>query len=124
MYLSVLASDDSKDQKDDTAASSTELVKNLFKQPDKNQVTVIIDEELEFVAQNYLTDGIGTQFDKFELLGIAEFCTVSGSKLTILPTHNTPKGAYLFVLRVFDGQDRPQQQQFTINVVNPEDKTK
>jgi len=41
-----------------------------------------------------------------------------------MPRSNTPVGAYPFVLRVFDSQDRPQQQQFSINVVGKDEEIK
>ena len=41
-----------------------------------------------------------------------------------MPGRNVRVGAYPFVVRVFDSQDRPQQQQYTINVVATDEEIK
>jgi len=60
MFLSVLAGEESKEKDEDVLSSSSETTKDLFKQPGSDQVTVKINDRLDFVAQDYITSSIGT----------------------------------------------------------------
>ena len=46
---------------------------SLFVMPDDDKIIVNLNEEYTFVVADYVTSGLGTIFDKVELLQLSEF---------------------------------------------------
>ena len=65
-------------------------------------MTVNINERLVVDASDFITQGIGTKFDKVELLQLADFSTLAGKTITVVPKSAAAAGSYPFIVRVFD----------------------
>ena len=59
----------------------------------------------KFNIDDHITQGIGTTFDKVELLQLSEFSVVRDREIVMIPVLEEQKGDYMFVLSVVDSKN-------------------
>ena len=79
-------------------------------------ITIKIKDVYTFVVVDHITAGLGTYFDKIELLEITDFSELDqeSGTLVIMPVLDSQVGDYPFFVRVYDSQNRPYSQQWTV----------
>ena len=89
MHLNVKNDDETVDIEDNEesveSVESTNEAKELFVTQNDSDLAVNIDSKLVLVVDDFITQGIGTRFDKVELLELGEFAYFSNNRITIAP---------------------------------------
>ena len=70
-------------------------------------IQVRVAAQIQFVVDDYFTQGIGTVFDSVELLQLSDFVEFNNRTITIQPVLEQQIGEYPFILRVFDVDNLP-----------------
>ena len=85
MFLTVEAITEEEETKEETVQTNStdpNQDESLFFTPDK--IIISVNNEYRFNINEYITDGLGTVFDKVELLQLSEFASFDDSSNTIL----------------------------------------
>ena len=89
--------------------------------PEENPIEILFDEDTHFVVDDHIVQGIGTSFDRVELMQLSQFSAFDESNriIYVIPESEAHVGEYPFIVRVFDSNNNPKSQQFIIKVTMP-----